>query len=222
MPPDARGSDARSAELTAVEILGVSGELLDEPHSAQEPMRTTVPLLFWARLRQHGTLDESRFRPCGALPAFIIIFLLCIASATSAVSGTALSDVRLLPGSAFEAAFRTNQLSEDALVGLLLLTFRLLAGQRWPAGSLRLMGWEHTGSEYVATGHWLSSAAMSYAATGDTKLAEALATCSARSRSASLLVTFPPSSELPRSSEAITPVWAPYYCHTSCSRACCR
>ena len=85
-----------------------------------------------------------------------------------------LSDVRLLPGSAFESAFATNlRFLKRVDIDALLLTWKLSSGKRWPAGSLRLMGWEHTGSELRGhfLGHWLSSASMSYAATGDSGLA---------------------------------------------------
>ena len=71
-----------------------------------------------------------------------------------------------------------------ALVGLvslaartdaLLLSWRLNApGFRsaWKLSKLRLMGWEHTGSELRGhfLGHWLSAAAMVVAVTGDAEL----------------------------------------------------
>ena len=129
-----------------------------------------------------------------------------------------LSDVRLLPGSAFERAFATNlNFLKRVDIDALLLTWKLASGKRWPAGSLRLMGWEHTGSELRGhfLGHWLASAAMSYAATGDAGLGEAiadmvagLAVC-AKGHANGYLSAFPPSF-LDRL-EAITPVWAPYY-----------
>lgn len=78
-----------------------------------------------------------------------------------------LSDVRLLPGSAFERAFATNlQFLRSTDVASLLLSWRLAAARGWSKGALRLMGWEHTGSELRGhfLGHWLSAAAFSYAA----------------------------------------------------------
>lgn len=217
--PTLAGPTPAAPEPTVVEILGVSGELLDEPHSAQEPMRTISCPSF------SGPGYDKRRHPSRriSVPTLAAPYEPSSSSSSSArhprkrrLEALPLSDVRLLPGSAFEAAFRTNlnflkTLSLDSL----LLTFRLSAGQRWPAGSLRLMGWEHTGSELRGhfLGHWLSSAAMSYAATGDTKLAEALSdVLSALEKCASpagYLSAFPPSF-LDRL-EAITPVWAPYY-----------
>ena len=98
---------------------------------------------------------------------------------TLAVDAMPLSDVSLLPGSAFHSAFETNLqylklLSTDSL----LLAWRLTAqGGRWKPGSLRLMGWEHTGSELRGhfLGHWLSASAMAFAATRDAELGHRMA-----------------------------------------------
>ena len=90
----------------------------------------------------------------------------------------ALSDVRLLEPSAFARAFAVNlQYLKSVDTEALLLTWRLAAGKRWPRGAMRLMGWEHTGSELRGhfLGHWLSASAMSYAATHDADLAETIA-----------------------------------------------
>ena len=129
-----------------------------------------------------------------------------------------LSDVRLRGGSAFERAFDVNRIFLRSVdVDALLLTWRLAAGLQWPKGNMRLMGWEHTGSELRGhfLGHFLSAAAMSYAATADVALGErldyvlrALAGCAAAHKSG-YLSAFPPSF-LDRL-EDITPVWAPYY-----------
>ena len=131
-----------------------------------------------------------------------------------------LSDVRLLPTSAYYRAFDTN-LRYLKLVDLdsLLLTWRLAAapGRPWPRGTMRLMGWEHTGSELRGhfLGHWLSAASMSYAATEDADLAssiakvvDALAEC-ATLHGSGYLSAFP-TSFLDRL-EDVSPVWAPYY-----------
>ena len=69
-----------------------------------------------------------------------------------------LSDVRLLPGSAYYSGFRTNLLFLKRVdLDALLLTWRLQSRKGWPKGAFRLMGWEHTGSELRGhfLGHWL-------------------------------------------------------------------
>ena len=130
-----------------------------------------------------------------------------------------LSDVRLRPGSFFERAFATNlAFLKSVDIGALLLTWRLnMRGGGWPKNAMRLMGWEHTGSELRGhfLGHWLSAAAMSYAATADAQLeAHIVEVISAldelgSARGGGYLSAFP-ASFLDRL-EAITPVWAPYY-----------
>ena len=138
-----------------------------------------------------------------------------------------LSDVRLLPGSAFHAGFQTNlRFLKQADTDALLLSWRLRAspGRPWPKGSLRLVGWEHTGSELRGhfLGHYLSAVAYSYAATGDAALADTLADlidalkeCEAKASAlsggaaAGYLSAFP--EEFLDRLEAIKPVWAPYY-----------
>lgn len=145
-------------------------------------------------------------------------------SSTSAASAAArleplpLADVRLATGSSFERAFQTNlNFLRSVDVSALLLTWRLTAKQRWPKGAMRLMGWEHTGSELRGhfLGHWLSATAFSYAATHDAALASALADTLgvleevAKAHQNGYLSAFP-ESFLERL-EAITPVWAPYY-----------
>ena len=129
------------------------------------------------------------------------------------------ADVRLRAGSSFEAAFRTNHqylLSVDT--DALLLSWRLNApGGRWPKGSFRLMGWEHTGSELRGhfLGHWLSAAAITFAATGDRLLEDRMREVVERlsgvgqAHASGYLSAFP-ESFLERL-EAITQVWAPYY-----------
>ena len=130
------------------------------------------------------------------------------------------SAVRLIPSSAFARAFETN-MRFLKLVDLdsLLLTWRLAAapGKPWPKGTLRLMGWEHTGSELRGhfLGHWLSAASMSFSSTGDEELAAKLAMVvaaleeCARLHGTGYLSAFP-TSFLDRL-EDISPVWAPYY-----------
>ena len=125
-----------------------------------------------------------------------------------------LHDVRLLPHSAFARAFTTNLVFLKTVdTEALLLTWRLAAGQRWPPGAVRLMGWEHTGSELRGhfLGHWLSASAMSYAAISDADLAArigavlgVLEQCAASHKSG-YLSAFPPSF-LDRL-EDISPVW---------------
>ena len=128
-----------------------------------------------------------------------------------------LSDVRLSPGSRFERAFATNiAFLKTVDTQALLLTWRInMKGGGWPKDGMRLMGWEHTGSELRGhfLGHWLSAASMSYAATGDAALAEALIAvvatleeiAAATKNSEGYLSAFP-STFLDRL-EAITPVW---------------
>ena len=67
--------------------------------------------------------------------------------------------------------YRDGHVDTDAL----LLSWRLNApGFRsaWKLSKLRLMGWEHTGSELRGhfLGHWLSATAMVVAVTGDAEL----------------------------------------------------
>lgn len=128
------------------------------------------------------------------------------------------SDVTLARDTVFDRAFRTNlryllMVDTDAL----LLSWRLNApgGGKWPKGAFRLMGWEHTGSELRGhfLGHWLSAAAISYAATGDARLGRrmrqvvgVLAECAA-AHGNGYLSAFP-ESFLARL-EDISPVWAP-------------
>ena len=133
-----------------------------------------------------------------------------------------LTDVRLTPHTPFHRAFATNlaflkSVDTDAL----LLTWRLnmRRGSPWPKGALRLMGWEHTGSELRGhfLGHFLAAAAMSYATAGDAGLAERLCDVvrildelagQGEEEAKGYLSAFP-RSFLDRL-EAITPVWAPY------------
>ena len=125
------------------------------------------------------------------------------------------------PSTRWHAAFETNReflrlVDTDAL----LLSWRLNApGFRsaWKLSKLRLMGWEHTGSELRGhfLGHWLSAAAMVVAVTGDAEL---------RARMDSVVASLAEVAEAHRSGylsafpntfldrlEAVTPVWAPYY-----------
>ena len=120
------------------------------------------------------------------LPAFEAPFASTPRPPTLSVEAVPLSDVRLTPGSAFHAAFETNLqylklLSADSL----LLAWRLTAhGGKWKPGSLRLMGWEHTGSELRGhfLGHWLSASAMAFAATRDAELGHRMAEVRVRLR----------------------------------------
>ena len=86
--------------------------------------------------KRHKSHDVS-------LPAFEAPFESTPRPPLLAVDAIPLSDVRLLAGSAFHAAFETNLaylklLSTDSL----LLAWRLTAqGGKWSPGSLRLMGW---------------------------------------------------------------------------------
>ena len=132
-----------------------------------------------------------------------------------------LADVALAAGTRWHAAFETNReflrlVDTDAL----LLSWRLNApGFRsaWKLSKLRLMGWEHTGSELRGhfLGHWLSATAMVVAVTGDAEL---------RARMDSVVASLAEVAEAHRSGylsafpntfldrlEAVTPVWAPYY-----------
>jgi len=113
------------------------------------------------------------------LPEFEAPFASALRPPTLTVDALPLSDVRLLPGSAFHAAFETNLqylklLSTDSL----LLAWRLTApGGKWKKGTLRLMGWEHPQSELRGhfLGHWLSATAMAFAATRDPELGHRMA-----------------------------------------------
>ena len=206
--------DAAAAAPPRVSILRLHAPSPVNPATNLTTRRVSCPLYSGPGYdaKRHASQDVD-------LPEFEAPFASTPRPPTLAIEAVPLSDVTLLPGTPFHAAFETNLqylklLSTDSL----LLAWRLTAnGGRWKPGSMRLMGWEHTGSELRGhfLGHWLSASAMAFAATRDAELGQRMAEVIdelakvAAAHGTGYVSAFPPSF-LDRL-EAISPVWAPYY-----------